>query len=239
MYLSLFVETAIFVFGSNLAGVHGSGSAVFARRYRGALPGVGKGLSGQSYALPTKKTHDSRESDYELLQKSIADFLQFARLHPYLNFMVTRVGCGRAGFKDNEVSPLFQYAPSNCYLPGIWIPHRKALIIAGSRTIPDSSVYKRLKEEYGNSYNGEIISGMANGPDKAGALWAKDNHLKLVEAPALWDRYDKAAGYIRNYWMSWYGTTLQAFYDGQSAGTKGMIDIATQGGLDVSVVLFK
>ena len=110
---------SIFVFGSNLFGRHGAGSALAARRFHGAVYGRGSGRQGNSYAIPTK--------DYELktlplkdIKPFVDDFIDYAKLHKELMFNVVRIGCGLAGYKDEQIAPLFIRAPSNCRLPPKW-----------------------------------------------------------------------------------------------------------------------
>jgi len=109
----------IFVFGSNLAGRHGKGAALYARRYHGAIYGQGVGLQGSSYAIPTK---DERIRTLPLSQilPYVEEFLEFARSHPDIEFQVTRIGCGLAGYKDEHIAPMFRGAPSNCVLAPEW-----------------------------------------------------------------------------------------------------------------------
>jgi hypothetical protein len=107
------MSQAIFVFGSNLSGFHGAGAAEFAYRERGAIWGQGEGLQGQSYAIPTMH-------GMEVLEKAVKKFLHFARGNPDLQFEVTRIGCGIAGYTDAEIAPLFTDAPKNCQLPEGW-----------------------------------------------------------------------------------------------------------------------
>lgn len=109
----------VFVFGSNLAGRHGKGAALEARLHHGAVPGVGDGLRGNSYAIPTKDS-DLRVLPLSIIRQYVEVFKQFAREHPNLRFLVTRVGCGLAGYTDAEMSPLFNDAPENCILPQGW-----------------------------------------------------------------------------------------------------------------------
>ncbi|MGC9217521.1 A1S_2505 family phage non-structural protein [Acidithiobacillus sp.] len=233
--LSAFCERAIFVFGSNRAGIHGAGAARWAVTYRGAIFGQGEGLQGQSYALPTKYgPHDSRP-DMGLLRDSVARFLHFAASRPDLAFLVTRVGCGLAGFTDAQVAPLFASIPANVYLPGLWIG-RQATIVAGSRGISERETALHLDEF---SFSGEIVSGMAQGVDLGAYHWAKAKGFPIVEAPALWNRYGRAAGPIRNQWMSWYASNLLALWDGESRGTQNMIQTAQRDGLSVQVVLLE
>lgn len=105
----------IFVFGSNEAGIHGAGAARFAHQHYGAEWGVGFGLAGQSFAIPTK------DAEIETLPLTavgsyVRKFLAFAREHSHMNFLVTRIGCGLAGYTDAQVAPLFRDAPPNCFL---------------------------------------------------------------------------------------------------------------------------
>ena len=94
----------VFVFGSNLAGMHGGGAAYVAFRLFGAVMGCGVGLRGQSYAIPTM------QGGVETIRPYVDDFIAFAQGHPELFFFVTRIGCGIAGFHDREVAPLFAEA---------------------------------------------------------------------------------------------------------------------------------
>jgi hypothetical protein len=109
----------IFVFGSNEAGIHGKGAALTARLEFGAVYGKGVGLQGQSYAIPTK---DARLQPLSLsvIGGYVAGFLNFADAHPELEFKVTRIGCGLAGFTDAQIAPFFKQAPANCHLPEGW-----------------------------------------------------------------------------------------------------------------------
>lgn len=109
----------IFVFGSNLAGRHGKGAALFARRYRQAVYGNGIGRQGNSYAIPTKDYY-LRPLPLREIRKYVWEFLLYAKRHPELKFEVTRIGCGYAGYTDDEISPMFRNAPPNCFLPDEW-----------------------------------------------------------------------------------------------------------------------
>lgn len=109
----------IFVFGSNLSGIHGAGAARFAAVHRGAEYGVGEGPTGACYALPTKGyniTHITLDEVNALVQ----NFIAYAREHSHQDFQVTQVGCGLGGFTKEEIAPLFEFAPSNCYFDTAW-----------------------------------------------------------------------------------------------------------------------
>ena len=94
----------VFVFGSNLEGMHGGGAAYYAFKHFGAMMGCGVGLRGQSYAIPTM------QGGVETIKPYVDDFIVFAKEHPELFFYVTRIGCGIAGFRDKEIAPLFSEA---------------------------------------------------------------------------------------------------------------------------------
>ncbi|MCR5697848.1 MAG: hypothetical protein K6G73_12820 [Marinilabiliaceae bacterium] len=106
----------IFVFGSNLEGMHGGGAARIACSKFGAKMGQGVGLQGQSYAIPTM------QGGVETIRPYVDEFIAFAKQHPELTFLVTRIGCGIAGFRDEEISPLFAQAHNidNIVLPPNW-----------------------------------------------------------------------------------------------------------------------
>ena len=103
----------VFVFGSNLAGMHGGGAAYAAFKKFGAIWGRGVGLQGQSYAIPTM------QGGVETIKPYVDDFIDFARSRPDLFFYVTRIGCGIAGFADAEIAPLFAAARA---IPNICLP---------------------------------------------------------------------------------------------------------------------
>lgn len=111
--------STIFVFGSNLAGRHGKGAALFARYNHGAVYGCGVGLQGQSYAIPTKDEY-LRTLLLETIQGYVRTFLAFANENQWMTFNVTRIGCGLAGYTDHQIAPMFQGASLNCNLPENW-----------------------------------------------------------------------------------------------------------------------
>lgn len=115
----------IFVFGSNLAGIHGAGAALFARKYCGAVQGKGVGRTGNSYALPTKN-HQIKTLSLDEIQKYVNQFIDYTSDNPDLEFKLTRIGCGLAGYKDSEILQLFpSELPNNIYVPPEWADHFK------------------------------------------------------------------------------------------------------------------
>ena len=107
-------ENEIFVFGSNLAGKHIGGAARQAFRNFGAEWGVGNGPTGRSYAIPTM--FHGRIDD---IAPYIDEFIKYAKNHPEQKFLVTKIGCGVAGFKPSDIAPLFMPA---AYLINVYLP---------------------------------------------------------------------------------------------------------------------
>lgn len=109
-------ENEIFVFGSNIQGMHGGGAAWYAHENFGAEWGVGEGLTGRTYALPTMEGMAS-------LKHAVCNFIECAKKHSELTFLVTAVGCGIAGYTPAEIAPLFKEASDleNVYLPQVFV----------------------------------------------------------------------------------------------------------------------
>ena len=103
-HISQLAANKVFVFGSNLQGHHYGGAARIANEKFGAIFGQGVGLQGQSYAIPTM------QGGVETIRPYVDEFIEFAKQHPEFTFLVTRIGCGIAGFKDSEIAPLFTAA---------------------------------------------------------------------------------------------------------------------------------
>jgi hypothetical protein len=108
-YITSLQPNEIFVFVSNLRGMHGGGAAYIAHRKFGAIMGQGVGLQGQSYAIPTM------QGGVETIKPYVDEFIEFAKEHKNLTFLVTRIGCGIAGFTDDEISPLFENLNFNLF----------------------------------------------------------------------------------------------------------------------------
>ena len=107
------LENEVFVFGSNLAGMHGGGAARVARLRFGAVMGNGVGMQGRSYAIPTM------QGGTETIRPYVNDFIAYAKEHPELTFLVTPIGCGIAGFEPEDIAPLFEEASN---VENIWLP---------------------------------------------------------------------------------------------------------------------
>lgn len=114
------LDTArVFVFGSNLAGRHGKGAALYARQHHGAIYGQGVGRQGNSYAIPTKDER-LRTLPLDVIAKHVADFICYADTHRASVFDVTAIGTGLAGYTHEQIAPMFAGAPHNCNLPREW-----------------------------------------------------------------------------------------------------------------------
>ena len=112
-FIKELAENEIFVFGSNLRGMHGGGAARAAMDKFGAEWGVGVGRTGQTYAIPTM------HGGVDAIKPYVDEFVEYAKEHPELRFLVTRVGCGIAGFRDVDIAPLFAECVelANVFLP--------------------------------------------------------------------------------------------------------------------------
>lgn len=167
----------VFVFGSNLAGRHGAGAALAAKKQFGAVVGAGVGYMGEvasgrhCYAIPTK---DASLVPLPLseIRRHVAEFIAFAHARPDLRFFVTRVGCGLAGYRDAEIGPMFADAPmGRCSLPREWgwqqlRSFRYAGI--GSRTTPPEIIDLMRRAAGRLSTRGYVLrSGGAGGADMA------------------------------------------------------------------------
>lgn len=109
----------IFVFGSNYAGRHGKGAARYAYKLYGAKWGIGEGPTGSAYAIPTKD-FQLRPLPILSIKEAVTRFLQYAKSARHLEFFVTKVGCGLAGYSSAEIAPLFAGAPANCIFDPEW-----------------------------------------------------------------------------------------------------------------------
>ena len=133
-------EDYILTVGTNSRGVHDTGSAKTAHRYFGAKYGQAFGLQGNSYGIPTRtyldrKTNNSMFEDIPLkhIQSTVKLFFKDASLNPHLTFVLTRIGCGFAGYDDSQIAPLFNNPLSNMIVPKAWLPfieHDEAILVS-------------------------------------------------------------------------------------------------------------
>lgn len=113
----------IFVFGSNLAGHHGRGAAWDAVVFHGAQHGIGVGMTGSAYGIPTKDC-SLQVLPLGTIRRYVEQFIEYAKLLEVyavaVQFQVTRIGCGLAGYKDEQIAPMFLDAPLNCEFDDVW-----------------------------------------------------------------------------------------------------------------------
>ena len=128
--ISKLKENEIFVFGSNLEGSHDGGAAKLAYNRFGAVWGLGTGIQGRSYAIPTM------QGGVETIRPFVAAFIQFAKQNTTLTFLVTRIGCGIAGFRDEEIAPLFEDALD---LENVILPKEFVENLVATPTTPDAN----------------------------------------------------------------------------------------------------
>ena len=112
-HISQLAPNEIFVFGSNLQGVHGGGAARYAYEHFGAEWGKGIGMAGHTYAIPTM------HGGIKEIKPYVDEFVEFAEAHPQYKFLVTPIGCGIAGFTPSQIAPLFFKA---IHIPNIILP---------------------------------------------------------------------------------------------------------------------
>lgn len=113
------LNAPIFVFGSNLAGRHGAGAALFARTRCGARYGQGEGRQGRSYAIPTKDER-LRTLPLTVIAEAVGRFLTHAAATPGETYQLTPIGCGLAGYSRADIEPIFAAAPGNVVPPPEW-----------------------------------------------------------------------------------------------------------------------
>lgn len=121
----------VFVFGSNLSGIHGAGSARVAAKERNYPMGKGEGYHLDprtglaTYALPTKGLNITDMKIYQI-RRHVQKFIEFAQANPEMKFKVTQVGCGLAGHVPSIISAMFESAPKNCYFDSKWAKYMRA-----------------------------------------------------------------------------------------------------------------
>ncbi|MFW1734488.1 hypothetical protein ACG94V_14040 [Acinetobacter sp. ULE_I001] len=114
-------EDTVFVFGSNMAGTHQGGAAKTAHLHFGATKGVGRGWAGQSFAIPTMNEH-LQQMPLSQIQHYIDDFKIYTKNHPKIKYFITSVGCGVAGYKVEEIAPMFKGISRNVIFPASFRP---------------------------------------------------------------------------------------------------------------------
>jgi hypothetical protein len=109
-------DNEVFVFGSNLNGIHAGGTAKLALDKFGAIWGQGVGLQGKSYAIPTKD-HKMNSLELRHIRFYVNQLLYVSFLYPKKTFLVTKIGCGLAGYTIKDIAPMFRSYPLNVVVP--------------------------------------------------------------------------------------------------------------------------
>lgn len=207
---------------------------------------------GQSLAIPVMNNGQRRTLDQ--IGEAIELGFAAAASQPNAQFMWTRVGCGAGEYREDEILEVMASipVPGNVLLPGRWQSMRHGdlaprVIIAGGRDFQD---FHQLQAKCDRVLSGfrdgplEIVQGRARGVDKLGERYGLEaqargcDQWRVTGFPANWNRFGKAAGMLRNSAMAWYATHLIAFWDGQSRGTKNMVETATREGLGHRVIRY-
>ena len=162
----------VFVFGSNLGGYHGGGAARIAMEKFGAVWGQGVGLQGQSYAIPTM------QGGVETIEPYVDEFIRFAKAHPDLKFLVTRIGCGIAGFKDSEIAPLFKDAldTENVILPKEFVDYLNYWLHDDMANMKFKAIKMKLFDE-----DMKKMEGMTDEEKSEFMQWIRSEHRYTVE----------------------------------------------------------
>ena len=119
----------VWVFGSNVTGIHAAGEARMAKNNFGAVYGVSEGRMRDSYAIPVK-SKNLQSLPIPTLQDNVARFFEHVKSCPRERFYITKVGCGTGEYKDELVAPLFMDAPPNCSFSADWKHHLERLACA-------------------------------------------------------------------------------------------------------------
>ncbi len=257
----------IFVFGSNPEGRHGAGAAKCAVKF-GATYGIGRGLSGQTYALVTKNLKANfyekvsgitypnighKSVSLDQIATNIQELFECANNNQDKNFYIGYQKCSRNlnGYTSTEIIKLFgSDIPSNIYLHESFKVHK--IIIAGGRDFTNESQMKREANKLFRGIDIEIVSGMAQGADMMAYDLAIANKIEVTPFKADWQNmsppcvvkynvsgaYNALAGMKRNHIMGDYADSLLAFWDGKSKGTKDMIDYMGRLGKPVTIIYY-
>lgn len=208
----------VFVFGSNTRGAHGRGAARTALKHFGAIGGQGEGLQGRSYAIPTKDDALHTLTITEV-RDAVIRFLDFASSEPDTRFMVTRVGCGLAGFNDTDIAPLFENVPANVWLPRRWLQLLGAedfrLLVSGATAMADSDLLtERLDLWLAHKKDVPVTlvcDEREKGPGALAQSYAESHGHDVAVWPADWKVFSRYAGFLRNHAMLWNSDAVALF----------------------------
>lgn len=136
-------EDTIFVFGSNMAGTHQGGAAKIALQHFGAVKGAGRGWAGQSYAIPTMNEH-LQQMPLSQIEHYIDDFKIYTKNHPKNKYFITSVGCGVAGYKVEEIAPMFKGISKNVIFPASFRPFVERTLPKLSQTLLHAFIQENI-----------------------------------------------------------------------------------------------
>lgn len=233
----------IFVFGSNLSGRHGRGAALDARLYFGARSGLGEGPSGTSYALPTKDER-LRTRPLHLIRESVGRFLTHAWSRQDQVFFVTRVGCGLAGYADEDIAPMFAHRPPNVRLPGLWLRELgelKTLRLLVTAQ-PDRLSYQALTAVLDRQLSdlGVDVQLVVAGQQSSGEVllnYARIHGLDARSIEPRWDQYPtQDVRRMQAQWLCWYATRMLLIEDTPSSANADLVAVAKASGLKITVL---
>ena len=164
-YIDTLLPNQVFVFGSNALGYHTGGASGMARKRFGAIWGQPEGLQGQSYAIPVDYGKNVRK-DAEV-KDAVERFIAFAKEHQDLHFFVTRVGCGIAGYHDEEMAPFFKKALD---LKNVSLPKSFVDAIGGGEVGYDLDRFIKAQDSGWATYS-EALSEIKEGHKRGHWIW--------------------------------------------------------------------
>ena len=141
----------VYVYGSNLSGVHEKGPAAIALRYHGAENGKGSGPAGNSYAIPLYAA-DGQPLPLSIVRNYVDSFINYAGRNTATRFFVNRLSCEGEDCPDEKMAALFKAAPANCQLPGVWLRHlrddlpARLIVLDASSLISRTYIQERLDQ---------------------------------------------------------------------------------------------
>ena len=164
-YIDSLLPKQIFVFGSNTLGYHTGGASGTARKKFGAVWGQAEGLQGQSYAIPVDFGKDVRKDNE--VKDAVDRFITFAKEHTDLFFFVTRVGCGIAGYHDEEMAQFFKDALE---LKNVSLPKSFVDALKGGEVDYDLERFIKAQDSGWATYS-EALSEIKEGHKRGHWIW--------------------------------------------------------------------
>lgn len=236
LYQNLLTNT-IFVFGSNLAGQHLGGAAAFAVKHYKAEFGVGEGPTGHSYALPTKDEH-LETLPLNDVQWHVEQLLAFARTQRDSRFQLTRVGCGLAGFKDEQIAGMFKKTSDNLFIPGRWMSLNRQLdrarLFVDADDFPAERIEKTLNEctqPWGKNIE-VVTTGVGEANDVIRA-WARRKDLAWTPFLADKTKFEDVAEEVLDEQLAWYCTHAIVYNRTNEGSLSRRMDVLQKEGLKV------